>query len=264
MLNKLLKHDLKRNFSWLWILSVVTIGAAGISRLFMELGSGSHFVAILGGMFMGITTGLIVNVIIQPFLRYFITFQKDFYGDESYLTHTLPVTKNELIYSRYISSTIQTVFAVLVSILSLFVLYWSPSGWNTALALINYAISINCPGLGISTGWLITLLLIILVIWVFAVTSTGYMCVIISNKFGNRRTLYAVLLSIGLIYVENLIMGLLMLLGFAIAGLDLNAELMPPSAVTIMIVVAVIMQVAYWILTFLISRHLLNKGVNVD
>lgn len=264
MLNKLVKHDLKRNFSWLWILSVVTIGVAGLSRLITELAGSSKFLLIVGGMFTGITTGLIVNVLIQPFIRYFITFQKDFYGDESYLTHTLPVTKNDLIYSRYISSTVQTVFAVLVTIFSFFILYWSPSGWQTALGLIDYLVSTNCPGLGISTGWLIAIILIILVIWVFAITSTGYMSVIISNRFKNRKTLYAVLLAIGLIYAENLLMGLLMLLGFVIAGLDLSADLMPPSAAIIMIVVGIVMQLAYWIITFFVSKHLLNKGVNVD
>lgn len=104
MLSKLLKKDLKKNMHWLWILFLSTIAIAGITRGFKELGDNSTFFKILSIFFDSVFYALAINGIIQPFLRNFLNFTKSFYSDESYLTHTLPVTKNQLITSKYITA----------------------------------------------------------------------------------------------------------------------------------------------------------------
>ena len=43
MLIKLLKNDLKKNMRWFWIVIVATIGFAGMSRGFKELGTNIGF-----------------------------------------------------------------------------------------------------------------------------------------------------------------------------------------------------------------------------
>ncbi len=267
MLGKLLKHDLKRSFSWFWILSVVTIGICLIARLFSEVNNGSMVLEIFASFFNGITIALIVNVILQPFIRYFVTFQKDFYGDESYLTHTLPVTKNELLYSRYLSSTIQTFYAVAVAVLSFFILYWSPAGWSTLTEISGVMLQSNISGFSMSIGVLLFLVFLMMLFWVFAVTSTGYMSIIISSrfkKFKGRKNIAAVILAVALIYAENFIAGIVAIIIMLICGVDLSAELMPVSALNILIIVMLVAQVTYWLVTFFVSRYLLNKGVNVD
>ena len=72
MLSKLLKHDLKKNMRWLWILFVATIVIAGIARGFKELGNSIAFFKILGIIFESLFYTLAINCIIQPFLRSFL------------------------------------------------------------------------------------------------------------------------------------------------------------------------------------------------
>ena len=97
----LLSKDLKKNMRWLWVLFLATFVVAGVSRGCKELGQTIVFFKILGIFFESVFYTLAVNVILQPFLRNFLNFSKSLYGDESYLTHTLPVTKSQLINSKF-------------------------------------------------------------------------------------------------------------------------------------------------------------------
>ena len=103
MLSKLLKRDLKKNMQWMWILFVSTILLCGITRGCKELGKTISFFHILGIFFDSVFYTLAVNVLLQPFLRNLLNFKASFYSDESYLTHTLPVTKNQLLNSKYLT-----------------------------------------------------------------------------------------------------------------------------------------------------------------
>ena len=69
MLSKLLKNDLKKNMRWLWILFVSTMAVAGVARGCKELGENIMFFKILGIFFDNIFYALLINSIIQPFLR---------------------------------------------------------------------------------------------------------------------------------------------------------------------------------------------------
>jgi len=101
MFAKLLKNDLKKNMRWLWILFVTTIAVAGVNRGCKELAENIAVFKIFAIIFDSVFYALLVNVILHPFLRNFMNFSKSLYGDESYLTHTLPVTKNQIINSKF-------------------------------------------------------------------------------------------------------------------------------------------------------------------
>ena len=209
MLSKLIKHDLKRSFSWLWILCAITVAVSGLTRL-IGLGSGTFFV-IVKGIFAGITTALIANVLIQPFIRFFITFQKDAYGDESYLTHTLPITKDQILFSRYISAFVQLVFALIVTVLSIFILYWTPQLGDNLQQMFIYFTQNFAPGNIISFNGLAILLVLLIFLSFVLLTVTGYTSVVIANKCPNKKTLIAVILTIVLMYIQNFILGIVSL-----------------------------------------------------
>ena len=75
MLSKLLKKDLKKNMSWMWILFVSTIAIAGVTRGCKELGKYIAFFKIAGIFFDSIFYALAVNTLLQPFLRNFLNFK---------------------------------------------------------------------------------------------------------------------------------------------------------------------------------------------
>ena len=232
MLGKLLKHDLKRTFSWMWILSVVTIGACLLTRLMSELNNGSSIFEILTGFFVGITTALVIN--------------------------------NELLYSRYLSSTIQTCAAIAIAILSFFILYWSPAGWKAFTESFGMVLVMNVSGIKMSVGVLILLVFLILITWVLAATSIGYMSIIISSKFKSHKNLCAVILAIAIIYGVNFLAAIISIIIMAISGVNFTAEMMPASALIILLITVLTMQIVSLIVSFFVSKHLLNKGVNVD
>ena len=102
MLSKLLKNDLKKNMRWMWILFVSEILVSLLARGCSELGANIAFFKVLSIFLDTVFYALIANCIIHPFLRSFLNFTKSIYGDESYLTHTLPVTKNQIINSKFL------------------------------------------------------------------------------------------------------------------------------------------------------------------
>ena len=141
MLSKLLKIDLKRNMRWMWILFVATIVVAGITRGCKELGENIAFFSIIAIFFDSVFYTLAVNVILHPFLRNFLNFSKSLYSDESYLTHTLPVTKNQLINSKFITALIEVVLGFITLVSSLLIMFYTPTLFDTLGMLLSTMIS---------------------------------------------------------------------------------------------------------------------------
>ncbi len=263
MLVKLLKYDLKRWFNWFWILSLVTFASAGLTRL-INLGEGT-VATIFAGFFNGLTIGLIVNVVLQPFIRIFVHFQKDCYADESYLTHTLPVTKNDILFSKLLSALIQIVVALVVLVISFFILYWTPNLGTILLSATDFVIKNMSPDATISAGGTLTILAILLLVEILVIVATGFTSVIYSNeKVKNKKTLLAILMTLGLVYAQNILTGLVALGLAVVCGADISAEFMPSAALLAFILTYIIMNIVYIVMHVLISKWRFNKGVNID
>ena len=58
-------------------------------------------------------------------MRVWVRFKKNLYGDESYLTHTLPVSKKSIYLSKFLTSIITMFSSVLVMVLCAFIAYYS-------------------------------------------------------------------------------------------------------------------------------------------
>lgn len=113
MLGKLLKYDLKYIYKVLGIYYAIVI-AGVLIFLATDFENPSGIVEFIhlfvGGASFGLSIGLFVNAITRSWVR----FQKNFYGDEAYLTHTLPVTKRELLLSKTIASFVTLVASLMV------------------------------------------------------------------------------------------------------------------------------------------------------
>ena len=177
MLSKLLKNDLKRNMRWLWILFVGTIAVAGLSRGTKELGESIAFFKILGIIFDSIFYSLLVNVILQPFLRNFLNFAKSFYSDEGYLTHTLPVTKTQLLNSKVITAIVEILLGFITLVISLLIMFASPQMFDTLKLFLSMVIT------GEFSVILVLILFVLLVIMEFLMfTSIIYFSIVIAYR----------------------------------------------------------------------------------
>ena len=123
MLKKLLKYDLKNMFKFLVIFYVIALFFAILTRIFLNI-ENSLVMKIIGQVCSGVTISMIFNILINNLMRSWIRFKQNLYGDESYLTHTLPIEKKTLYLSKIITAIITMFVSIVVIGLTLFIAYF--------------------------------------------------------------------------------------------------------------------------------------------
>ena len=99
MLGKLLKYDLKWCFKPLLVFYMLAIFFSIIVRI-VESFKQSLIILIIDKVCCGIVIAMLVNILINCFMRNWARFVKNIYKDEAYLTHTLPISKSEIYLSN--------------------------------------------------------------------------------------------------------------------------------------------------------------------
>lgn len=261
MLKYLMKYDLKKMFKlikWFYILAIVL---AGITRL-LNIWNDIQIIKIIGMVFSGFTYSAIANILINTFIHILMRFSHSFYKDESYLTHTLPVKKNNLILSKYLSSLIVILSSVAVSFLSLFIIFYSPE----FVQGIKMAIDGVVAGFNISGGLFIFLTLLIIFAEICSMMSMGFTAIVKGYSYNQKRGLKGFLWFVIYYMICSNITLILTVIVTAITG-DLNslfANQMSNGAFITLIIISLITYIAYSIIFYFLCKKEFNKGVNVD
>ena len=124
MLKKLLKYDLQNINKVVVIFYGLSLFFAILTRIFFSINN-SFIMEVIGKICSGVTISMIFNILINNLMRLWSRFRTNFYSDESYLTHTLPIDKKTLYLSKTLSSIITLFVSFLVIALSLFIAYYS-------------------------------------------------------------------------------------------------------------------------------------------
>ena len=114
MLNKLLKYDLKYMIKNMAIFYILSIFFAITTRILFNMDQ-SVIINIIGQISVGCMFSMIASTLINTMMRSWVRFRNSLYKDESYLTHTLPVTKSELYNSKFIQTLIFFFISFLVA-----------------------------------------------------------------------------------------------------------------------------------------------------
>ena len=261
MLSKLLKNDLKKNMRWMWILFVSTIGVAIITRGTKELGENIGFFKLVYVFFEGVFYGLAANLIIQPFLRNFLNFYRSFYSDEAYLTHTLPVTKNQLINSKYLTAAIELLAGFATLIVSILVIYAGPGFIKSIELLISMLITGKCSVL------LVVVLIVILVIVEFLMfISIIDFSIVIAFRQKERRILKAFLISIACEFAALIALAVVMFVVLLVNNVNITSStlILTSSVFYSVILTGIFVYLAVIVLFYFITKREFNKGVNID
>ena len=261
MLNKLLKNDLKKTMRWMWILFVSTIALSGIIRGANELGKNIAFFRVVGIFFEGVFYGLAVNLIIQPFLRNFLNFYKSFYSDESYLTHTLPVSKNQLINSKYLTAIIELLTGFASLIISLLIMYAGPNFINTIKILLSTIVTEK-----ISVYLTLVLFVILVIVEFLMFISIIDFSIVVAFKSKDRRILKAFLITVACSFASIFVLFTIMLIVLSINGIKLTSTtlILSKTAFYSVLMSAIIIYSAVILLFYFLTKREFNKGVNVD
>ena len=261
MLSKLLKKDLKRDMRWMWILFVSTIIVACVTYGCKEAGEHILFFKILAIFFESVLYSLLVNVILQPFLRSFLNFTKSLYGEEAYLTHTLPVTKNQIITSKFLTAIIEIVLGFLCLIISLFIAFYSPTLFDTLRLLISTIV------VGKFSLFVVISLFVLLVIVEFLMfISLIFYSIVVSYRSKEKRVLKTFLLTAGLSFIACTILSVVLVGVLSFYGIKLTTTtlILSSSAFLGVMLSGIIVYSVIIVLFYFITKKEFNKGVNVD
>ena len=243
------------------ILNAISIILACVTRL-INIFDNIQFIKIIGCIFAGFTYSAIANIIINTFIHILRVFYVNFYKDESYLTHTLPVTKSQLLTSKYLSALIVILSSFAGVLISLFIMLYSQDFVTNLRAIIEYSIS----GFNIKMGVFILIFAILIFLQICAMLCMGFSAIIKANTYNNKRILMGIIWFVIYYFGAMLITLLITILAFALSG-NINAlfsaSLSQNNLITL-IIISILTYLIYTILHCLIASKMFNKGVNVD
>ena len=261
MLGKLMKYDLKKMMRVLIYIYVISIALAGITR-FINIWSDIQAVFIIGQVFAGLTYSAIAAILVNTFVHILLAFSNGFYKDASYLTHTLPVHKNKLLLSKFLSGLLVILASVAVCALSLIIMFFS----NEFFEVLRVSIESVVAGFNMSVGLFLTLIVLLIFLEICAIMSMVFTSIVIANKYNSKRVLKG-LLWFALFYFGSIISTVLVaVLVFGISGnlAELGASVLSQGAFTTILIIGLVLYAIYAVAFYFICNKLFNKGVNVD
>jgi len=264
MLVKLLKYDLKYMIKNMSVFYILSIFFAILTRILFSMEQ-SIIINIIGQISVGCMFSMIANTLINTIMWSFLRFRDSLYKDEAYLTHTLPITKNEIYNSKFIQTLIFFFISFTVIVLSLFIVYYSKDNW---ISITNYIKTIT-TGLSMSTLFFVGMAIILLFLEVFNAIQCGFFGIILGHKKNNKKLGYSVLFGF-IIYL--LVQSIVLLLIFIYGIFDSSImELFKSGTVIIDVKVfknlAIISSFLYIVIIFIMSllcKSALNKGIDIE
>lgn len=263
MLSKLLKYDLKWELKFLSIFYILGLFFAVLTRLFSKIDN-SLFMNIVSEITRGATFSMIFSALANNILRLWVKFRQSVYGDESYLTHTLPVKKSTIYLSKILTAVISIFVSLIIIISGILILYYSKSN----VIYIKNALSQILSAFNISVTGAIVTLLLVLFLEIINILQCGYMGMIIGHRFNNAKLGMSVLFGF-ITYTISQIFIVALLFIPAIFNSDFMNLFFTTDTINFEIIkYAVILSVISYslliVLGFFINLKIFNKGVNVD
>ena len=264
MLIKLLKYDLKYMIKNMCVFYILSIFFAIITRL-LSLPKQSIMIEILSKISTGCLIAMIANIVINVMMRSWVRFRDSLYKDEAYLTHTLPVTKNDLYNSKLIQTFIFFLVGFVIILLSLFIAYYTPDTW----ILIKEYIKTITTGFNMSTAFFVTMAIIIIFLELFNAIQCGFLGIILGHRRNNGKLGFSVLYGfIAYLIAQTLVLGLVFVYGlFDQTVMELFKSATINIDVNAFRILAIISSVLYLSIIFsmsIICKKQLNKGVNIE
>lgn len=263
MLKKLIKYDLKYMYKFLIIFYGLIFFFSLTTRLILSLKQ-TIIVDIIGKISMGCLFSMMVSAIINTIMRNWVRFKQTVYGDESYLTHTLPVSKKDIYESKFLVSLINLFTTFIIVIVGLFIAFYND---NLIINLKNI-ISDFCNYINISPFLLILSLLLVLFLEIYDAFQSGFLGIILGHKKNNNKILFSVLYGF-VIYILGQLFILISL--FLISLFNENIRLIFISStienletVKLIALISIILYTFVNIVINYISVKQLSKGVDVE
>ena len=263
MLSKLLKYELKNTFKFLVIFYTLSLLFAGLTRILGDAAN-STFVLVLAEIFKGASISMMCSTLINNSMRIWVMFKGSLYGDESYLTHTLPVKKSTIYLSKILNSAITLIVSFIVIISSFLIIFYS----DAFVEMLKGLLLNLSQGADVSIWGFAALFLGILYFEFLNLIQCGFSGIIVGHRFNSGKNLISVLLGLAFYTVSQS----LVLIPVLLAGIfnsDIiklfTSNIIPNIELfTTMLIISALSYFAICIILSIVNIMFFKKGVNVD
>lgn len=263
MLKKLLKYDLTNIFKFLITFYSLALFFAILTRIFFQI-TNSFIMNLIGHICSGATIFMLASILINNIMRAWVRFKQNLYGDESYLTHTLPCPKQTLYSSKIITTIISLFISIFVIALTIFIAYYSQEN-------IEFLKNILLPLTTTYHGTIIKILLAFFFIFFLELATalqSGYTGIILGHKMDQGKLSFSILFGFITYMVTQLftltIIFIVALFNQDLMNLFLTNEIISIDMIKIIIYLATTIYSINLIIGYFLNIKLFNQGVNVD
>lgn len=246
LFGKLFKYDLARLLKSLAPFYIISLSLALIARVC--LGTDHLVLPTVGWWLRFFSIGAAASGLVNCIIRAWVFFTANFYKDESYLTHTLPVTRRALYLSKTLAAVANLLVAFAVVIVCVAICFYTQENWN---GLVDYLGYVGMP-YQMSAGELSAFALVAFFLQLTTLLSLGCTSLVLGYQHNKQRMVHTLLMGFGLY--------LCTVFGSAIVASLLTDGLRDGVALRFMIWVYPV----YIAVFYIIGQHYFAKGVNVD
>lgn len=263
MLKKLLKYDLENIFKFLLIFYSLAMFFAVLTRIFFGF-ENSLVMEIIGQICSGAMISMICSTLINNLMRMWVRFKQNFYGDESYLTHTLPVEKTTLYSSKILTAVISSFVSLIVIAGALFTAYYSKEN----LQLLKSLLLPMADAYDTSIMGILLTALVVIFLEFLNILQSGFAGIILGHRMNNAKTGFSVLYGFITYTVSQcfvlVIMFIVALFNKNIMNLFATKDIVSVEALKAALFIAIIAYTLIVVVMYFVNTKLFNKGVDVD
>lgn len=255
MLGKLIKYDLKFVYKQLIVFYIIILLLAITARLTANI-EGNFLLKFLHEFSQGAAFGFSFGMIINASMRTWAKYKYSLYGDESYLTHTLPLSHRTIWTAKFLSSLLVIIISLALFVCAMVIMFLTP-----------YAIDVFATRGDIVWPHVFAFAFAAIGQFCF-VMQCGLMGITIGHFFNSHRTLLSVIFGVAIYFIcEMAMLGLCFLWSNFVPSIHnmLLYDTMPDPFDTAKLMTCVgVIYAAFVAGMYFVNYKLLQRGVNVD
>ena len=264
MLGKMLKYDLKWVFSLISVFYILALIFAILARLTLLI-EDSFVFSIIYKILSSTSVSMLVSSFINVITRSFVRFTRSVYGDESYLTHTLPVSKTCVFYSKVLTGIIVSLTSVIVALICLYLCYYSKELFEA----IKLVLTSSSATLDVSVPTYILLFFLVVFLEFLYILFNGFAGIIIGHRFNQNKIGMSFLFGFIIYSIFQCIMlgGMFIyasLFSDQLLELFTSSSVSSMSAVKVIFITTCVLYGIFDVIILFIGKYQLDKGINVD
>ena len=264
MLGKLFKYDFKwinRVMPIYYILLIIISIATKIVEYLLN-NDGSLLLVIVDKILVAMFIGCSVSIMITCIMRIWVRFINNIYKDESYLTHTLPVTRNQIFNSKILAGILSLLISASVIVFCVVFVYISNDTidsikmmWDSLVATYN-----NFSAVLIVVG-----IILLITLEIIYMMMAGIFGITIGHCFNNFKILKSVIIGIGSYSLLSFMSLIVVVIISNFIDFDIIGNGFPTiNYIRTTGIASLTIYLVFNIVYYFIAKKVFNMGVNVD